>query len=96
MKLYKEVIKKYKKMITFYILIGIIINFLNVYEVNLFEKIVDSFTNNDLTLFLIIFYGIIILINLIIGYIENYPEQQLLKGLPLSFKLQALKKNEND
>ena len=92
MKLYKEVIKKYKKMITFYILIGIIINFLNVYEVNLFEKIVDSFTNNDLTLFLIIFYGIIILINLIIGYIENYPEQQLLKGLPLSFKLQALKK----
>ena len=91
MKLYKEVLKKYKKLIVFYILIGIIINFLNVYEVNLFQRIIDSF-NTNLSLKLIIFYGVIILINQVIGYIENYPEQKLDKGLPLSFKLQALKK----
>lgn len=92
MKLYKEVLKKYKDMIIIYIVIGIIINFLNVFEINLLEKIIDSFTNNTLTIFLILFYGFIMLINLIIGYIENYPERQLLNGLPLSFKLQALKK----
>ena len=92
MKLYKEVLKKYKNMIIIYIVIGIIINFLNIYEINLFEKIIDSFTNDTLTIFLILFYGFIMLINLIIGYIENYPERKLLNGLPLSFKLQALKK----
>lgn len=92
MKLYKEVLKKYKDMIIIYIVIGIIINFLNVFEIILLEKIIDSFTNNTLTIFLILFYGFIMLINLIIGYIENYPERQLLNGLPLSFKLQVLKK----
>ncbi len=92
MKLYKEVIKKYKKLIIFYVLIGIIINFLNVFEVNLFQKILDSFEIGNLTLNLIIFYGIIMLLNQLLGYIENYPEQQLKNGLPLSFKLQALKK----
>ena len=92
MKLYKEVLKKYKNMIIIYIVIGIIINFLNIYEISLFEKIIDSFANDTLTIFLILFYGFIMLINLIIGYIENYPERKLLNGLPLSFKLQALKK----
>ncbi len=92
MKLYKEVIKKYKKMIFFYVIIGIIINFLNVYEVNLFQRILDSFVIEKVSLSLIVIYGIVILFNQIIGYVENYPEQQLNNGLPLSFKLQALKK----
>ena len=88
MKLYKEVLKKYRKLIVFYILIGIVINFLNVYEVNLFQRIIDT----GLELRLIIFFGIVMLVNQVLGYIENYPEQQLDKGLPLSFKVQALKK----
>jgi ATP-binding cassette subfamily B protein len=88
MKLYKEVLKKYRKLIVFYILIGIVINFLNVYEVNLFQRIIDT----GLELRLIIFFGIVMLVNQVLGYIENYPEQQLGKGLPLSFKMQALKK----
>ena len=91
MKLYKEVLTKYKKMILFYIVIGIIINFLNVYEIDLFQKIIDSFDSNP-SISLIIIFGIIMLVNLILGYVENYPEQKLKKGLPLSFKLQALKK----
>ena len=88
MKLYKEVLKKYRKLIVFYVLIGIIINFLNVYEVDLFQRIIDT----GLDLKPIIFFGIVMLVNQILGYIENYPEQQLDKGLPLSFKVQALKK----
>ncbi|MBR3117203.1 MAG: ABC transporter ATP-binding protein [Bacilli bacterium] len=91
MKLYKEVLKKYKKFIIFYVLIGIIANFLNVFEVDLFQRIIDSF-DGDLSITLIIIFGIVMLVNLVVGYIENYPEQQLQKGLPLSFKLQALKK----
>ena len=88
MKLYKEVLKKYRKLIVFYVLIGIVINFLNVYEVDLFQRIIDT----GLDLKPIIFFGIVMLVNQILGYIENYPEQQLDKGLPLSFKVQALKK----
>ena len=88
MKLYKEVLKKYRKLIVFYVLIGMVINFLNVYEVDLFQRIIDT----GLDLKPIIFFGIVMLVNQILGYIENYPEQQLDKGLPLSFKVQALKK----
>ena len=78
MKLYKEVLKKYKKLIIFYVLIGIIVNFLNVFEVDLFQRIIDSF-DGDLSITLIIIFGIVMLVNLVVGYIENYPEQQLQK-----------------
>ena len=92
MKLFKEVIKNNLKMIIFYVLIGIIINFLDLYSVTYYQKILDAFQFKTLTLTPLIIYGILLLISTILGYIENYPEQQVKNKLYLDFKLQSLKK----
>ena len=92
MKLFKEVIKNNLKMIIFYILIGITINFLELYGITYYQKILDSFQFKTLTITPLIIYGIILVISTILGYIENYPEQQLKNKLYLDFKLQSLKK----
>ena len=92
MKLFKEVIKNNLKMIIFYVLIGIIINFLDLYSVTYYQKILDSFQFKTLTLTPLIIYGFLLIISTILGYIENYPEQQVKNKLYLDFKLQSLKK----
>ena len=92
MKLFKEVIKNNKKMIIFYILIGITINFLNLYSVTYYQKILDAFQYQRLTLTPLIIYGVLLILSTILGYLENYPEQQVKNKLYLDFKLQALKK----
>lgn len=92
MKLFKEVIKNNMKMIIFYVLIGITINFLDLYGVTYYQKILDAFQFKTLTLMPLIIYGILLVISTILGYIENYPEQQVKNKLYLDFKLQSLKK----
>ena len=92
MRLFKEVIKSNLKMMVFYVLIGITINFLKIYVVTYYQKILDAFQFGTLTLMPLIIYGVLLLISTILGYIENYPEQQLKNKLYLDFKLQSLKK----
>ena len=92
MKLFKEVIQNNLKMIIFYVLIGIIINFLDLYSVTYYQKILDAFQFKTLTIIPLIIYGVLLLISTILGYIENYPEQQVKNKLYLDFKLQSLKK----
>ena len=92
MNLFKEVMKNNLKMILFYVLIGIVINFLNLYSVTYYQKILDAFQFHTLTLVPLVIYGILLLVSTILGYVENYPEQQVKNKLYLDFKLQALKK----
>ncbi len=92
MRLFKEVIKNNLKMIIFYVLIGIIINFLDLYSVTYYQKILDAFQFQTLTIVPLITYGVLLLISTLLGYIENYPEQQVKNKLYLDFKLQSLKK----
>jgi len=92
MKLFKEVIKNNLKMIIFYVLIGIIINFLELYSVTYYQKILDAFQYRTLTIAPLKIYGVLLFISTILGYIENYPEQQVKNKLYLDFKLQLLKK----
>ena len=92
MKLFKEVIRNNLKIIIFYVLIGIVINFLELYGVTYYQKILDAFQFKTLTLIPLIIYGSLLLISIILGYVENYPEQQVKNKLYLDFKLQSLKK----
>lgn len=92
MRLFKEVIKNNLKMIIFYVLIGIIINFLDLYSVTYYQKILDAYQFQTLTIVPLTTYGVLLLISTILGYIENYPEQQVKNKLYLDFKLQSLKK----
>ena len=92
MKLFKNVIKTNLKMIILYVFIGIILNFIDLYSITYYQKILDSFQYNKLTIIPIIIYGILLIVSTIIGYIENYPEQKVKNKLYFDFKLQALKK----
>ena len=92
MKLFKEVLKNNFKMIVVYVLIGIVINFLDLYSVTYYQKILDAFQYETLTIVPLIIYGVLLLASTILGYLENYPEQQVKNKLYLDFKLQALKK----
>lgn len=92
MKLFKEVIVNNKKMIVFYVLIGIVINFLDLYGVTYYQKILDAFQYETLTIMPLIIYGGLLIISTFLGYVENYPEQQVKNKLYLDFKIQVLKK----
>lgn len=92
MKLFKEVIKNNLKLMIVYFILGITFTFLGLYATNYFQVIIDSFGTNEITLGMIIFYGIVLLINAIIGYIDNYPDRVLFNKLYLEFKKQSMKK----
>lgn len=92
MKLFNEVLIKNKKMIMFYVLIGIVINFLDLYGVTYYQKILDAFQYKTLTVMPLVIYGVLLIVSTILGYLENYPEQQVKNKLYLDFKLQSLKK----
>jgi len=92
MKLFKEVLKNNSKMIIFYVIIGIAINFLDLYGITYYQKILDAFQYKTLTIMPLVLYGVLLIISTILGYIENYPEQQVKNKLYLDFKLQSLKK----
>ena len=92
MKLFKEVLKNNLKIILFYVLIGIVINFLNLYGITYYQKILDEFQYGTLTFIPLIIYGLLLVISTMLGFIENYPEQQVSNKLYLDFKLQSLKK----
>jgi ATP-binding cassette subfamily B protein len=40
----------------------------------------------------LVIYGVLLVVSTILGYVENYPEQQVVNKLYLDFKLQSLKK----
>lgn len=92
MKLFKQVLERNKKILILYLLIGISMTFLELYLVTYYQKILDGFQYQKLTLKPIIIYGILLIISTIFGYLDNYPEQKLKHGLYLDFKLQSLRK----
>ena len=92
MNLFREVIKKNRWMIVFYLVVGIIISFIDLYSITYYQKILDDFQFKNLTIIPIVIYGLLLIISTILGYIENYPEQQVKNKLYLDFKGVALKK----
>lgn len=92
MKLFKEVIKNNLKLIIFYVVLGMTFAFLGLYATNYFQVIIDSFGTNEITLKMIVFYGMVLLVTAIIGYIDNYPDRMLFNKLYLEFKKQSMKK----
>ena len=92
MKLFKEVLKNNLKIIVFYVTIGVMINFINLYSITYYQKILDAFQYQTLTLIPIVTYGVLLIISSVLGYVENYPDQQVKNKLYLDFKLQALRK----
>ena len=63
MKLFKEVIKNNLKMMIFYVIIGIVINFLSLYSVTYYQKILDAFQFHTLTIMPLVIYGVLLIVS---------------------------------
>ncbi len=62
------------------------------YEVDYFQKVIDGLADGTLPFMGIIIYGLILMINYCMNYLDQYPEKKLQYGIYLDFKLLALRK----
>ena len=89
--IFKQIINKHRKTVIFYIALGIITTFLESLGVNIFQKVIDSFTNQTLNIPTVLLYGVIITTVAILWYINNIPNK-LGNAFYLDLKIMALRK----
>lgn len=92
MRYMKEVLRNNKKWVIVYLLIGLFNAFMSNYKADYFQKVVDGLTDRTMTVYEILFYGVILFINYGTNYIDEYPSAKLGNGIYLDFKLLALRK----
>lgn len=88
----REILKKNRIWVFIYISLGIFNAFLANYKADFFQRVIDGLANQTLAFSSIILYGIILLVNYCMNYLDNYPETKLEHGIYLDFKLLALRK----
>jgi ATP-binding cassette subfamily B protein len=92
----KTTIKKFKFLISGYILIGILTALIGAFEIFLFQKLLDiiNISDNVMSAILpaLVLYSACAIANCIINYFDNYPYQKLSLGIYYNIKLQVLKK----
>lgn len=87
-----NIVKKHKFMVYVYIFLGILLAFLNNFNANYFQIIIDRFTNKNLSIKNIVVYAIVLLSLCILNYLDEYPGKSLEQSIYLDFKILALKK----
>ncbi|WP_455714893.1 hypothetical protein [Anaerosporobacter sp.] len=83
----KEVVKKNRIMVFAYITIGIINAFLANYKADYFQYIIDGFTSGNMVLGGIMCYGLILIMNYCLNYVDEYPCKKIEFCIFLEFKL---------
>jgi len=92
MKHLKSIAREKKALMLLYIAIGLAWTFLQSFGSRYFQKVIDNFTNNTLTITNIVIYGSALIALYVLCYIQNYPERKLEHGIALSLKTKALRK----
>lgn len=92
MRYIKEILKNNKLWVLAYIGLGIFNAFMANYKTDYFQKVIDGFAAGTLTFAGVITYGLILLVNYCMNYLDNYPEKKLEYGIYLDFKLLSLRK----
>ena len=92
MKHLKSIAWKYKALILLYILIGLAWTFLQSFSSRYFQRVIDNFTDNTLTITNIVIYGSALMAMYILCYLQNFPDRTLEHGIELSLKTKALRK----
>ena len=75
-----------------YLLIGLFNAFMSNYKADYFQKVVDGLADRTMTVYGILFYGVILFVNYGMNYIDEYPSAKLGNEIYLDFKLLALRK----
>ena len=92
MRYMKEILKNNKKWVIVYLVIGLCNAFMSNYKADYFQKIVDGLTNRTITLYGILFYGVVLFVDYGMHYLDEYPSAKLGNEIYLDFKLLALQK----
>ncbi len=92
MRYIKEILKNNKLWVLAYIGLGIFNAFMANYKTDYFQKVIDGLAAGTLTFTGVITYGLILLVNYCMNYLDNYPEKKLEYGIYLDFKLLSLRK----
>ena len=92
MRYIKEILKNNRIWVLAYIGLGIFNAFMANYKTDYFQKVIDGLATGTLTFAGVITYGLILLVNYWMNYLDNYPEKKLEYGIYLDFKLLSLRK----
>ena len=92
MRYIKEILKNNRIWVLAYIGLGIFNAFMANYKTDYFQKVIDGLATGTLTFAGVITYGLILLVNYCMNYLDNYPEKKLEYGIYLDFKLLSLRK----
>lgn len=92
MRYIKEILKNNKLWVLAYSGLGIFNAFMANYKTDYFQKVIDGLAAGTLTFAGVITYGLILLVNYCMNYLDNYPEKKLEYGIYLDFKLLSLRK----
>lgn len=92
MRYIKEILKNNRIWVLAYIGLGIFNVFMANYKTDYFQKVIDGLATGTLTFAGVITYGLILLVNYCMNYLDNYPEKKLEYGIYLDFKLLSLRK----
>lgn len=88
----KEVLRNNRKWVMAYLSIGLFNAFMLSYKADYFQKIVDGLTDRTITVYGILFYGVVLFVNYGMNYLDEYPAAKLGNEIYLDFKLLALRK----
>ncbi|MBQ3515494.1 MAG: ABC transporter ATP-binding protein [Lachnospiraceae bacterium] len=92
MRYMKEVLKKNKVWILVYIGLGVFNAFIANYKADYFQKVIDGLADRTLAFAGIAIYGLVLVVNYCMNYLEQYPKKKLEHGIYLDFKLLSLRK----
>lgn len=92
MRYMKEILKNNTNLVLVYLGIGLFNGFMSNYKAGYFQKIVDGLTDQTITVYEILFYGIVLVVNYGMNYLDEYPTAKLENEIYLDFKLLALRK----
>lgn len=92
MRYMKKILKSNRKWVIVYLGVGLFNAFTANYKADYFQKIVDGLTNRTITVFGLLFYGVVLFVNYGMNYLDEYPAAKLGNEIYLDFKLLALQK----
>lgn len=92
MRYMKEILKINRNWVMLYLATGLFNAFIANYKADYFQKVIDGLTSRTLTVYAILFYGMILFANYGMNYLDEYPSAKLGNEIYLDFKLLALQK----
>ncbi|MBD5503957.1 MAG: ABC transporter ATP-binding protein [Lachnospiraceae bacterium] len=92
MRYMKQILKSNRNWVIVYLAIGLFNAFTANYKADYFQKIVDGLTDRTITVYGLLFYGVVLCVNYGMNYLDEYPAAKLGNEIYLDFKLLALRK----